>query len=196
MSDEQAFFPPGKSVNANIEIKARLHSIDSARRVAAELATARIADEHQVDTYFVCQTGRLKLREINGESAQLIWYLRTDQAEAKPSRYLLAPVAPVQPLKLALSEALRVRVVVDKQREIYLVHNVRIHLDTVRHLGSFLELEAVQHAGSNWSEGYRDVAQLSDRLQVKNDDLCPASYGDLLLAAQSQGLDAGARPTE
>ena len=50
------------------------------------------------------------------------------------------PMSPVRvDLTVRLAEALGVRSVVRKRREIYLYHNVRIHLDEVCDLGRFLE---------------------------------------------------------
>ena len=51
----------------NIELKARLASLETAREVASRLATERLEDQRQVDTYFHCREGRLKLREIGRE---------------------------------------------------------------------------------------------------------------------------------
>ncbi|MGK3856667.1 class IV adenylate cyclase, partial [Enterococcus faecium] len=82
--------------------------------------------------------GRLKLREIDGQAAVLIWYDRPDHDAARLSKYHLVPVADPAALKAALTDALGVRGEVRKRREIYLWHNVRIHLDEVAGLGSFL----------------------------------------------------------
>jgi len=43
----------------NIEIKARLHDLPAARRVAEKLATRRVGVQEQIDTYFRCANGRL-----------------------------------------------------------------------------------------------------------------------------------------
>ena len=73
----------------------------------------------------------MKLREIEGQPAQLIWYVRPDEQAPKASDYLVVPVADAPLLKSALTAAFGVGGVVDKRREIFLWHNVRIHLDEV-----------------------------------------------------------------
>ena len=50
------------------------------------------------------------------------------------------------PLRAILGRALGTLAVVDKWREIYFVKNVKIHLDRVRQLGKFLEVEAISRA--------------------------------------------------
>lgn len=168
----------------NIEIKARLRSLDAARRTAEEVGRSH-GVEHQIDTYFPCPHGRLKLREFVGRQSQLVWYARPDAAEAKASDYTLTPVADPAPLKAALSAALGVAVVVDKQREIYLSDNVRIHLDLVQGLGTFLEFEAVlgPAADGRWTDddaGRLQVAELSRLFGLTSADLVTGSYADLL----------------
>jgi predicted adenylyl cyclase CyaB len=171
---------PGADTSRNIELKIRLADLDAARSVAQAIATERLGRQHQVDTYFGSRRGRLKLREIDGQSAQLVWYARPDQPGPKPSDYLLVPVAEPQMLKTALEGALGIECVVDKQREIYLYENVRIHLDEVRGLGSFLEFEAVLGPDVDDAAGYRQLEDLFERFSLSADDLLPGSYGDML----------------
>ena len=58
----------------NIELKARLASLATATAVAQEFATQRLGIQRQIDTYFGCRQGRLKLRQIDDQPAQLIAY--------------------------------------------------------------------------------------------------------------------------
>ncbi len=163
----------------NVELKARIDAGDRVRAVAVQLATARLADQHQIDTYFVCLHGRLKLREIDAQRAELIWYERPDQTAPKPCRYCLIPVDDPAAMKHALQAALGVHVVVEKHREIYLFHNVRIHLDQVTGLGQFLEFEAVLGAEVTEDKGRRQVEQLQAHFGIATADLLTGSYADL-----------------
>ena len=54
--------------------------------------------------------------------------------------------------------------VVRKRREVLLLENVRIHLDEVDRLGTFLELEAVVDAAHDDAACRRQVAALLDAL--------------------------------
>ena len=168
--------PPAR----NIELKARLRSLDAARATAARLATHHVGLETQIDTYFVCRHGRLKLRQINGTRAQLVWYARSDRRDAKASDYRLVEVAEAELLKQALAAAWGTLVVVEKRREIYLYHNVRIHLDEVAELGVFIEFEAVLGSGVDDAAGRAQVAWLQGEFQIAPTDLLEGSYSDLL----------------
>jgi adenylate cyclase, class 2 len=166
----------------NIELKARVHDLAAARQIAEQVATAHPGTQRQTDTYFRCSSGRLKLREIEGHGAQLIGYDRPDEECATASDYRIIAIEDAQAARSLLTAALGILVVVSKQREIYLRHNVRIHLDDVDHLGAFLEFEAVICDGVNEETGRRQIAELRERFAIAETDLVRASYSDLLLA--------------
>lgn len=163
----------------NIELKARLPSLAAARAVAERVADRRLDDQHQIDTYFHCPTGRLKLREIVGDRAELISYDRPDDADTRRSSYYLVPVPDADLLKTALRERLGISKVVEKHRSIYLHDNVRIHLDTVVGLGDFLEFEAVLESDDNEESGHAIVRRLRREFEIADDDLVTGSYGEM-----------------
>jgi predicted adenylyl cyclase CyaB len=156
-----------------------LADLDRPRQVARRLATEPPETQHQVDTYFHCRNGRLKLREIIGQRAELIWYERPDRKQAKSSRYGIVPVEDAEALKQALSASLGVRTVVEKQREIYLHKNVRIHLDRVVDLGTFIEFEAVLGADVDEETGYGQVEFLQRQFEIRDEDLLTGSYAEM-----------------
>jgi adenylate cyclase len=171
----------------NIELKARLESLDAARETARQLATGSLGIERQTDTYFVCRFGRLKLRQREGLPDQLVWYARANHAAPKPSDYYLVEVADAAALRAALTAALGVLAVVDKRREIFLVDNVRIHLDQVSDLGDFLEFEAVLGPDDGDDEGRTQLADLSRMFGIDARSLVAGSYSDLLLERRPPG---------
>jgi predicted adenylyl cyclase CyaB len=164
----------------NVEFKARCSDLDAIRRVLEATAARRVGADRQVDTYFRARRGRLKLREGGLENA-LIHYEREDTTRPKVSRVSRHPVERGTSLKGVLAAALGVLVVVDKRREVYLVDNVRIHLDEVEGLGTFVEVEAVDADGTLGAE--RLTAQCRDfldLLRIPGGDLVANSYSDLV----------------
>lgn len=172
--------PPPTTPRRNIELKARIGSLDAARTVCRQFASL-VAEEHQVDTYFVCSQGRIKLRERSAEPAQLVAYARADAATPRASDYWLVPVPDPAALKAALVAALGVLVAVEKEREVFLYRNVRIHLDRVTGLGEFVEFEAVLSPGDDEIAAAALVNELAERLGINRHDRLDRSYGDLLL---------------
>ena len=167
------------TLRRNIELKARIASIEAAREVARRIATEHVGLLVQTDTYFHCRTGRLKLRETDTRPAQLVWYARPDEQGPKTSKYLLVPVEDAAGLKRALAAALDIRSLVSKRREVYLYHNVRIHLDEVQGLGTFLEFEAVLEPDQNEADGRAQVERLAGQFGVAASDLLDGSYGEM-----------------
>src|SRR5215207_1233592 len=133
----------------NIELKAL--DPDPARSLAVcrELGAEDRGMLRQRDTYFRARRGRLKLREEEPGGATLIQYERPDAAHARESRYRLAAVPDPDELRASLDAALGTLVVVAKERHLLLWDGVRIHLDTVDGLGSFVELEGVAAGDSD-----------------------------------------------
>jgi len=165
----------------NVELKARLRSLDSARDVAQRVATETLgAAIHQIDTYFHCRHGRLKLREIDSEQCELIWYDRANRPDAKTSNYRIVQVADASQLKRALAAALGTRTVVRKRREVFLYENVRIHLDEVEGLGTFIEFEAVLDETNDEQRGHEQLAYLSGQFAILPADLLTDSYGEMI----------------
>ncbi|HVX11930.1 MAG TPA: class IV adenylate cyclase [Pirellulales bacterium] len=171
---------PSVPARRNIELKARVASLDAAREICKQFA-ALSAIERQTDTYFHCGQGRLKLRERDGLPTQLVGYARPDAVTPRASDYWLVPVAEPALLKAALVATLGTLVVVEKEREVFLYRNVRIHLDRVVDLGEFVEFEAVMSPADNEEQAADLVAELAQRLGVRTSDRIEYSYSDLLL---------------
>jgi predicted adenylyl cyclase CyaB len=165
----------------NLEIKAVCPDPAAAREAAQQLAGPRAAVLHQEDTYFHVHTGRLKLREIDNTSAELIYYDRPDDPAARISRYRIAPVTDPAALKSLLIAALGVRAVVRKRRELFLYENVRIHLDTVENLGNFIELEAVLSGHVGQAESQPRLELVARALGIRLEQRVAGSYGELVL---------------
>ena len=165
----------------NLEIKARCADLDAARERARAVATRRLGVDRQTDTYFVTRQGRLKLRESSLSGGQLVPYLRPDQRGPKCSHFRVIPVEEPESVKELLTRILGVHRVVRKVREIWLHENVRIHLDEVEGLGSFVELEAVYDgATESLPAEQQKVRFLMERLGIREEDLVDVSYEGLV----------------
>ena len=164
----------------NVELKARLVSASQAHQVARELASGSVERQFQLDTYFACRHGRLKLREIDHQRGQLIWYQRADQAVARESHYRLVEIDNAGLLRQALGEALGVSARVEKHRTVYWYENVRIHVDEVVSLGVFLEFEAVITQGRDLAEAEAKLQSLSKAFGICANDVLTGSYGDMV----------------
>jgi predicted adenylyl cyclase CyaB len=165
---------------ANIEIKARVRDIAALQRRAAALSDTPVQVIPQEDTFFNVPRGRLKLRLLGEDRAQLVFYERPDQGGPKRSNYHIFETQDPDNLKTTLALALGVRGVVRKTRRLYLAGQTRIHLDDVEGLGQFMELEVVLRPGQSDADGQAVARRLMQDLGVLPEDLLEGAYMDLL----------------
>ena len=164
----------------NFEFKARIQDERRVREALKRLNARSLGTDHQVDTYFRVPAGRLKVREGRIENA-LIFYRRSNARRARRSAVEMTLLPRRNSLRAILEHALARLAVVDKRREIYFVKNVKIHLDRVRRLGRFLEVEAISRTGNVTK--IRSQARHFQRLfGITAKDIVPDSYSDLILA--------------
>lgn len=174
-----------KSMHINYEFKARCSDIEKLEKLLKEKNPLFIGTDHQVDTYFNVANGRLKLREGTIENS-LIHYDRTNSAGAKQSNVTLYTHQPDKNLKDALTKAVGIKVIVDKQRKIYFINNVKFHFDDVKELGSFIEVEAIDKDGTIGIEKLKEQCVAYIQLfGIMKDQFIAESYSDLLLAKKS-----------
>jgi predicted adenylyl cyclase CyaB len=164
----------------NLELKARYADLAFARTTILRLGARPAGVLLQTDTYFRVPSARLKLRRIQGQPAELIWYERPDQSAARICRYHVVPVTDADGLEKVLTAALGVRGEVRKRREICLWYNVRIHLDEVAGLGSFVEFEAVLSPDETEASAHDRLDHLCRELTIGPADIYATSYSDLL----------------
>ncbi len=164
----------------NIEIKARISSVECFVPRAAAIADEGPVDIHQDDTFFQCTTGRLKLRTFATGEGELIYYRRDDLSGPKESFYLRSPVATPDVLRESLSLACGTAGRVIKHRVLFLVGRTRIHLDRVQGLGDFLELEVVLGEGDSAADGMQEADRIMALLSVEASQLVEGAYVDLL----------------
>ena len=170
----------------NVEIKARIKSVESVFPKAAGLADEGPIEIVQDDTFFPCKNGRLKLRAFTREEGELIFYRRTDRKGPKESFYLVSPTTSPNTLRESLSQAYGQAGRVRKNRTLLLAGRTRIHLDRVEGLGDFLELEVMLEEGEPVESGEAEARDLMEKLGIQPDQLIEGAYVDLLTGATSE----------
>lgn len=162
----------------NLEIKAKYRNHENLERLLKEIGTRFVELMHQVDTYFSIPTGRLKLREIDGKRSELIYYQRGEKATKRWNDYYLYSCDNPKELKSFLSKVFPTKVVIDKKRTLYQYRNARIHVDMVKNLGNFIEIEVEVKKGKDQAE--KLMKELLDYLKIPQRRFIKKSYSDLL----------------
>ena len=169
-----------KLANQTVEIKARCSDQESVRRKLEDWGARSQGIQTEVDIFYNVPHGRLKLRHSESEK-MLIGYQRPDVGGPKHCLVNLYPCGDTEALDRLLSASLGRKLVLEKQRERYILDNVRFHLDRVERLGTFLEIEVLGRRGVDEVEDLRAVCRdLMNKCAVQPEDLVEQAYADLL----------------
>ena len=164
----------------NYEIKSFVKSIEYIREVTRRLVknkTHKHYKEFQKDIYYKIDKDRLKLRIINNETGNLIFYDRKEHNKKRVSNYIISETKNFKELDEILKKLFDIFVVVDKEREIFIYDNIRIHLDKVKKLGSFLEIEIIY---DSFKEAKKTMNELIKYFNLEEKDFIKESYSDML----------------
>ena len=164
----------------NVEIKARLQDRFGVEKKLRSMAKAKAEHLAQDDTFFNCTSGRLKLRVFADQTAELIYYQRTDQAGPKESFYVRTPIVEPKSFRQALALANGELGRVIKKRTVYILGRTRVHLDTVQGLGDYLELEVVLQDAEVTEVGEQEAMNILASLNIDESQLEAPAYLDLL----------------
>jgi predicted adenylyl cyclase CyaB len=164
----------------NIEIKAHIQSVHLLMPKAVAIADEGPIEIVQDDTFFYCENGRIKLRAFSTVEGELIFYRRADQLGPKESFYVRSPTSSPETLRDILTLAYGQAGRVQKHRTLFLVGQTRIHLDIVKDLGHFLELEVVLEEDESIELGIDLAHRLMAQLGVEKSQLIEDAYVDLL----------------
>ncbi|GFS30218.1 CYTH domain-containing protein [Nephila pilipes] len=170
-------------MSRNIEIKAKILDFQTFLDKANCISDKPVIVMHQVDTYFKIPSGRLKLRQIENQRTELIYYDRPDTEGPKLSKYSkqeFQNFEEAEGLKKVLESSLGLVGMVDKQRYLYMHGQTRIHVDDVKNLGHFMELEVVLKEGETIEYGEKIAHDLMLKLGIQKEDLLSGSYINLL----------------
>lgn len=161
----------------NIEFKAELRDPVAARRQCQLLGAERIGDLRQTDTYFRMHDGRLKRREAPGEPTEWIYYHRRDIVRPRMCSYSI--LSDAQAKRRWGTRGLKPWLTVRKTRELWMLDNVRIHLDDVERLGRFIEFEAVVSRKHDVQACHERINQLRQTFGPTMGEPVGPSYSDL-----------------
>lgn len=168
-------------MSRNIEIKAQIEDVQALATKVMAIADEGPIEIAQDDTFFRCDSGRLKLRAFSNGSGELIYYRRANQCGPKESFYLRAPTSAPDTLRDLLSLAYGESGRVKKLRTLFLVGRTRVHLDKVEQHGDFLELEVVLADGEPADAGICEARRLMETLDVKPHQLIDDAYVDMVV---------------
>lgn len=159
----------------NLELKIK---IDSHKKILEKVKNSNavyVKTILQKDIYYKVKKGLLKLRVEEGNFT-LIKYLRDEKGKRWSNYHLLTLTG--EDTEKYLSDLFEVDTIVQKKRELYMYKNTRIHLDKVKGLGNFLELESVVLENKKISE--KEFYEVVEFLGLDLSKQIKASYKNLI----------------
>ena len=133
---------------------------------------------NQTDIYYSFSKGLLKLRNQNGKY-ELIKYNRNEKGGERWSNYSLLFISGEE-VENYLNDLFETETVVEKIRQVYIYKNTRIHLDNVKKIGKFLELETVVKNITE-EEAIDEFNEVVHFLKLDANKEIRKSYRDLML---------------
>ncbi|MGA8263395.1 MAG: CYTH domain-containing protein [Ignavibacteriaceae bacterium] len=150
----------------NLEVKIKLESFRDIKKVLNKIGADFTATLNQKDIYYKNSGGLLKLRVEKGIES-LIHYNRDENSKNRWSNYKLLKFSAGNAEEF-FRQIFEVETVVEKKRLLYMYNNTRIHLDNIKHLGNYLELETlVLNGQADAKKRFKEIADLLN-LDLKN----------------------------
>lgn len=162
----------------NLELKTAVKNFTLYRNILTGIGAEYIRVLNQSDIYYRTNNGLLKLRLFDDE-AELIKYNRDETGKTRWSDYEILKLDAKKAEKF-LGQLFKVETVVKKKRELWMFDNSRIHLDNVKHLGKFLEIETLVINGN--ADARQRFSSIKNMLKLGDSKQILSSYRDLMLA--------------
>ena len=161
----------------NLELKVKIDSHNDVKRILKNIKAEFIKTLDQKDIYYKTGNGLLKLRIENGKQS-IIKYLRNEKEKDRFSNYEVLHFSSGDPEKF-FKDLFLIETVVEKKRNLFMYDNTRVHLDDVKGLGTFLELETLVINGKvDAKKRFKTIVGL---LKLSKYNEIRKSYRDLMM---------------
>ncbi len=161
----------------NLELKVKVASHSKLKKLLSEINAERRGILNQEDIYYKSNSGLLKLRIENGNES-LIHYQREENKSNRWSDYNYIKFKDSGNRKF-FDKIFEQEISVQKKRELFYYDNTRIHLDTVKSLGKFLELETLVINGK--ADAKKRFDTIVKLLELDSSKEIRKSYRDLII---------------
>ena len=157
-------------------VKAKLKDIESIESILTDIDAKYIGLDLQTDHYFEIQKGKLKWRHGTIENL-ITHYERVFKFGIERTivyRYDLNPTG--DQIKELKENHIEIDVI-RKERKIYLIDNVKVHIDKLSSGRQFIEIEAIDRSGKfSDNELIAQCHDLKLKLGIANQDLVQTGY--------------------
>jgi len=169
----------------NLELKIKLDSFTEIKSLLKKINAEQIGLLRQKDIYYKSSSGLLKLRVENGGQS-IIKYLRDEKSKDRFSNFEVIHFKDGEGEKF-FNDLLKIEAVVEKKRLLFMFNNTRVHLDSVKNLGNFLELETLVLFGK--LDAQKRFKEINSLLKLEKYQQIKMSYRDLIMESKKNDTD-------
>lgn len=157
-------------------IKARVSSAEEIENTLRSLKAEFIGIDLQTDHYFETDKGKLKWRRGTIENL-ITHYERFHDAGIERTAVYRYDLNPTQDQINELQHNRKLIGITRKQRKIYLLHNVKVHLDKLSNEEEFIEIEAIDRDNQFSADELKNQClEIKSKLNLSKRDLIPTGY--------------------
>lgn len=186
-----------KKINAEIKARATRKKQEEIVHILRNKNAGFYQPLLQIDTYYEFPDGKQKIRKTYNENdrlieRELIQYERENKKDTKISKQVIYNLYKSPGLESTTKLTYKKIIEVEKKREVFCIENVKFHIDDVKDLGTFVEIEAqaLMNKNGNPEMDVKDLKKQCDHYRhmfgISDDDLVSSSYSDMLLKKQSE----------
>lgn len=162
----------------NIEIKVPIKNVKEILIRIKKLQAERIYSSQQTDVYFQNEKGRLKVRDSNGEKS-VIYYNRIEDGRERWSKFHFIKINEPNEWVKFFDLFMERLITVKKHRTLFHYKKTRIHVDQIKSLGNFIELET--NMNSSKKRAREEFDYLCKYLELNGGEQILNSYSDMIL---------------
>ena len=157
-------------------LKARVSSQNLLEGELKKLNARFLGVDHQTDTYFQTSIGKLKLRQGTIENL-ITHYERTFDNGVEKTTVHRYDVNPTEAEVEKLKDSHKQIGTVIKERKIYFIDHLKIHLDKLQNGEEFIEIEAIdRHNEFSDEELKNQCMALKDKLGIRESEMVKTGY--------------------
>ena len=157
-------------------LKAKVADVERISKILSNMKALFLGTDHQKDVYFEIPNGKLKWRQGTIENL-ITHYERIDENGLEKTIVYRYDLNPTQQQIDALYNGYQEIGSFEKERNIFYLGKVKIHLDTTADSQCFIEIEAIDRTGKQSSEELRrQCLDVKEKLEIADADLIKTGY--------------------
>ncbi len=157
-------------------LKAKLNDLEDVEKRLLKMNSKYVGLDKQVDNYFETTTGKLKLRQGNIEKL-ITHYERIVEEDIEKTIVYRYEKNPSEDQINELRGTFRHLGTICKERKIYTVENIKIHLDKLPNGESFIEIEAIDRTSRYTDEELKSQCfNIKSKLGIRDIEMVRTGY--------------------